>query len=655
VQEKIVVQVALLCFAMLAGGGTPAAPTADDRAAYDAAAAKAGKSAVAHVQLALWCEAHGSPAERIKHLDMALSLEPSNALARGLLGLITYQGKWAKPEQVKNDLDDDPKIQVLLREYLERRVRTPQKNADAQLRLAAWCLENGLKDEAMAHYHVVTGLDPSRDIAWLRLGYKKHHNQWIKPDDLTAQKLEADRQKRADTQWKSRLEKLRDALESSVATRRLKAEKEVYQITDPRAVPMIWQAFASGSEPIQLAAVALFSQIEGPAASFCLAMMAVVKPSPEVRQQAAHALKYRDPRDLIGRLIALIHKPYKYEVKPATTPGAPGLLFVDGERFDLQRFYLFPEFDARLIPRQDINLSLHNVPGGPPLDPRQLNGMIKEAHLMRFLAAPQNAAAVALGLDATRQRIDALERGLTDDVRLVEEANAQINETNSRLLPILASLTGQQMGIDQVAWQKWWSEQLGYVYDDRYSNSKASISETVDAPEINLPLPIINVNATVVHHSCFAAGTLVNTLGGPRKIESIAVGDRVLSQQTTAGALSFQPVLATHLTGPAETFQIALGSETIVATGIHRFWKAGKGWTMARDLKAGDRLRMLDGVATIDSIEPGATQMVYNLTVAENRDFLVGSAGLLVHDYGFVLPVSEPFDRLTNTVPIASK
>ena len=76
---------------------------------------------------------------------------------------------------------------------------------------------------------------------------------------------------------------------------------------------------------------------------------------------------------------------------------------------------------------------------------------------------------------------------------------------------------------------------------------------------------------------------------------------------------------------------------------------------MARDLKAGDRLRMLGGLATIDSIEPGATQMVYNLNVAENRDFMVGSAGLLVHDYGFVLPVSEPFDRVTNAVSVASR
>ncbi len=644
----------LLCCALFADGSKPAESNASDRAAYETAAAKAGKNAAAQIQLALWCEAHSFPAERIKHLDMALSLDPASALARGLLGLVTFQGKWAKPEQVKKDLDDDPKLHALFREYLDRRVRTPQKNADAQLRLAAWCVENGLKDEAMAHYHVVNSLDPSRDIAWLRLGYKKHHNRWVKPDDLAAQKLEADRQKRADTQWKSRLEKLRDALESSVATRRLKAEKEVYQITDPRAVPMIWHVLASGNEPIQLAAVALFSQIEGPAASFCLALMAVEKTSPVVREQAAHALKYRDPRDVIGRLIALIHKPYKYQVKPATTPGAPGLLFVDGERFDLQRFYRFPEFDTRLIPTLDITLHACEPPG-MEAGSRAVSEMVKDGNAMRLIAAAQNTSTIALALEATQERIDSLERGIVDDVRLIEETNAQINETNDRLIPILASLTGQNFGVDQAVWQKWWSEQLGYVYDNRYSDSKTSLSDIVEAPQINLPLPIINVNEVVVRHSCFAAGTLVHTLSGPQKIESIAVGDRVLSQHTASGVLSFQPVLATHLTGPAATFRIALAGETIVATGIHRFWTAGKGWTMARDLKAGDRLRMLGGVATIDSIEPGPTQMVFNLNVAENRDFMVGSAGLLVHDYGFVLPVSEPFDRLTNAAPIASK
>ena len=112
---------------------------------------------------------------------------------------MAFEGKWAKPDQVEKEIHADPKFETLYRQYLDRRVRTPQKNVDAQLRLAAWCLENGLEDEAMAHYHVVTRLDPSRDIAWVKLGFKKHRDRWSKPDDLAAQKLEAERQKQADT------------------------------------------------------------------------------------------------------------------------------------------------------------------------------------------------------------------------------------------------------------------------------------------------------------------------------------------------------------------------------------------------------------------------------------------------------------------------
>ena len=47
--------------------------------------------------------------------------------------------------------------------------------------------------------------------------------------------------------------------------------------------------------------------------------------------------------------------------------------------------------------------------------------------------------------------------------------------------------------------------------------------------------------------------------------------------------------------------------------------------------------------------------MVYNLSVASNHDFMVGKAGPLVHDYSFVLPVSEPFDRSIDLAPASDR
>ncbi len=636
----------LLCCAILADGGKPADLSAGDRSAYETAAAKAGKDASAHVQLALWCEAHGLSSERIKHLSIAAALDPSNVLARGLLGLMAFHGKWAQADQVEKEARDDPKFQALFREYLDRRVRSPQKNVDAQLRLASWCLENGLKDEAMAHYHVVTALDPSRDIAWLRLGYKKHHDRWSKPDDLAAQKLEADRQKRADAHWKTRLEKLREAMESPVESRRLKAEHDPYEITDPRAVPMIFRLFGNTSERMQLVAVELLAQVEGSTASFDMLAIALQTPSSTVLKRASQALSRRDPRDPIGWLVALVRKPFKYELKPGDGPGSNAVLMVNGERFDIRRLYRMPGVKVDFISQGDMWWARVADVIPTPIPPYAGNNpLLQQRSDYMTLQLTESLIASTLMNEAII-RSNAVKQTVDNDIQLLEGMNAQIDQANGRILPLLEDLTGQKFGDDPRAWQTWWADQLGLVYDDRYADNqnKPVLTDFVGLPEVVRP-----------HHACFRAGTMVQTLSGPRKIESIAVGDRVVAQNTKTGALSLRAVLGTYINGPAETLKMAIDGETIYATGIHRFWKAGIGWTMARDLKAGDHVRKIGGIATIQSIEPGATEKVFNLTVAENRDFLVGSAGLLVHDYSFVPPVPEPFDRLTNAASIASK
>ena len=65
--------------------------------------------------------------------------------------------------------------------------RTADK-ADAQLKLAAWCEQKGLKAQALTHYEQVIQLDPTRDTAWKHLGFKKQGNRWVKPDQAAAAK-----------------------------------------------------------------------------------------------------------------------------------------------------------------------------------------------------------------------------------------------------------------------------------------------------------------------------------------------------------------------------------------------------------------------------------------------------------------------------------
>ena len=87
------------------------------------------------------------------------------------------------------------------------------------------------------------------------------------------------RQKQADKRWKPRLEKLRNDLSSKDAAKRAIAEQTLAEVTDPRAVPMIWATFVPRSERLQIAAVQMLGQIDGPSSSNGLAALAVFSPA----------------------------------------------------------------------------------------------------------------------------------------------------------------------------------------------------------------------------------------------------------------------------------------------------------------------------------------------------------------------------------------
>jgi len=259
------------------------------------------------------------------------------------------------------------------------------------------------------------------------------------------------------------------------------------------------------------------------------------------------------------------------------------------------------------------------------------------------MVAIQRDQQIALRILDQAQYEQAARQTLQQDIQNIEVMNAGIRELNDRVLPLARASTGQDFGSDSEAWMKWWTNELGYAYQSP-TTTKPTYTDVL---EFQYQPP--------VHSACFSAGTPVHTISGPQAIETLQVGDRVLSQNTTTGALTFQPVVAIHHNQPTPTMKLCLGGETIVATGIHRFWKAGKGWTMARDLKPGDIVRTVGGTARVESVEPEKVQPVYNLDVAENRDFFVGKNGCLVYDFSIVQPVAAPFDHAPDLAALEPK
>jgi len=697
---------ALLYAGLLAASPADAAgPTPEVAKAYDEARARSGRTPADQVKLALWCEAHGLTAERLNHLARAVLADPANATARGLMGLVAYDGRFQRPEAVAEKVGADASLAGTLAEYDDHRMKAAY-TADAQWQLALWCQGRGLADQARAHLIAVTRLDPTRDGAWKRLGYRKHDGRWVTDASLAAEKAEAEAQKQADRRWKPFLEKHRAAL--LAREKRAEAEAALAEVTDPRAAASVARVFGAGRPGDHEWAVRLLGQIDGAAASRSLAALAVSSPSAEARRSAVETLRGRDTREFLASVIALLRKRVKYDVRPVGGPGSPGVLFVEGERFNVRRSYappampVIPTFAGEPVTYDAYGLPVISRYLGPSVDTRQVSheatrvgpapasavAWVNHRGLRtdRFAVGPKETTTTT---QTTRTPIDhwvqipvgqlmaqyetaalVARQQQIDDIRAIDDHNTAVDRLNERATQVLRGVTGADRGEDPQSWTSWWVDQLGYAYKSPQSQPVPTFDQNIPlaymppgvvpqaANQVGQSTTTTSVSTAFtaggVTHNCFKAGTPVRTLAGHRPIETIRVGDQVLTQDLRTGSLGYQPVLAVFHNRPGATLRIELDGESIVATTIHRFWKAGQGWVMARDLKTGDPLRTLGGTARVRAVEKDQVQPVFNLQVAEGGNFFVGSAGTLAHDNSIVEPVTTPFDATPTIATLAA-
>ncbi len=140
---------------------------------------------------------------------------------------------------------------------------------------------------------------------------------------------------------------------------------------------------------------------------------------------------------------------------------------------------------------------------------------------------------------------------------------------------------------------------------------------------------------------CFPAGTPVMTRNGPVPIERIKVGDEVLSRNRDTGKLEYKRVAALarpHLSKVLE-IHIAAEANALHPTPEHPFFVRRAGgsqadWVRAAEMQIGDSVLTSSGLWTevlaISLVDK--EQIVYNFEVAENHDYFVGAAELLVHN-----------------------
>ncbi len=616
--------VALVCAGLL-GWADGNAPIAAVAAEYQQIKATSGHTADDQVRLALWCEAHGLTAERMRHLALAVLADPTHATARGLSGLVAREGRWVAPDAIAQTVQADAITAARLAEYDQKRSKTPY-TADAQWGLGIWADKHDLKDQAKAHFTAVTRLDPGREVAWNRLGYKKYGGRWETEAQVSAARAEAEAQKQADRVWRPILERSKTMLNQP--SHRDQAQVTLLGVTDPRALHSVGAVFGHGTAADQAIAVQLLGQIQGGPATLALAQLAVHGHSPLVRRDALESLAARDPRDCVESLVQQIQTPWKYEVRPVAGPGSVGVLFVKGERFNVRRLY--------------------SPPSGPPLPDGAGTGTTWRSNrpVEADVSTPRKLENYLNAQIAVSNALLAA-RTLQEHVREVEAANAKIHSANERVLTVLTRITGLDLGENRPAWARWDTERLGFAYQ----SSTADKPTFTEMPDLAYQSPVV---IPTPHAACFGVGTPVRTISGTKPIDQVQPGDLVLVQNTASGTLSYQPVLTAFHNPPSVTYRIKLADDEIVATGIHRFWQAGKGWIMARDLRVGDVLRVIGGVAAVEAVAPERVQPVFNLEVAEGRSFFVGRVGALVHDNSLVEATPNPFDAPPAVASVAT-
>ncbi len=545
------------------------------------------------------------PAEKVETPEPPTA--PASWREAGLRGLIYDQGRWVSPDEVVERDRADARLGQLRSEYETRRANA-RRTVEGQRALAVWCDHVGLEAEARAHFLAVVRLDPDDIDAHKRLGQRRRNGRWMTEAEIAAEDAEADAQAKADRSWGPRLAAWRGKLADP--ERRPEAIRALADVKEPRAVPSVRKVFGEGEGWEQSWAVQLLGRIDAPESSLALAELAVFGADEKVRQSAVKKLRPRDPRPFVGLLINWLHEPIRYE---ALSMGSAGLLRVEGTTAIVERFY-------SASPRRGATPGLAVGRNRP--DP----------------GVNRSEAARKAVLD--RQR---------DDSRAIDRANYAIELTNLRVEKTLQAVTGVDHGKSPGPWAEWWTGELGYSYQSPPPpEPKPVVQETVSVAYVSPPAPLAAPTyQTYSHHNCFGKGTPVLTRAGSRPIEDLKVGDQVLCQDTSSGELAFRPILTVYHNKPTATLRVEFPGETIVATPIHRFWKVGQGWAMARDLRPGDRVRTLGGQAEVLAITKEAVQPVFNLEVAESHSFFVGRGRALVHDNGLVAPTRSPFDAET--------
>jgi hypothetical protein len=553
-----------------------------------------GDQAAGAVREALQREIYGLKAEREELLSSATQQAPRHAPAWWHQGYV-QDGKqgWTNHASFLATANRAERLAA----YEKQRDRASD-TIEGQLELADWCAKHRLLGQERAHLTRVIDLAPEHPVARARLGFVQQGGVWISGQEIARQQSQVAARQAALREWLPKLREVRLGLEHRSPQRRSHAVAKLTDMRDAAAVPAIEEVFAGAADEVQIAGLGALENISDPTASLAIAHAAALGSSQNVRNEAVEALSKRDLDSFVPQLLASLSSPIVSRFMATTLPtGRIGYRHVFAREGQEQVNIVALDTEFRRIPL--------------------IGGNRRETTSRAFAQAG----------DMARQREEQL-----------AAQNRQIAAMNERLMWVLQNATGEQLPAAPEAWWQWWNDR-NEVFIAGTKPQTVSYQVERIAVQDNVPdLSSGSVAQSVTPPSpprrsdCLAAGTPVWTIKGPQAIETIRVGDLVLSQHPDTGELTYKPVLRTTLRPPGELICIEAGGELYQTSGGHLFWVAGEGWVKSRDLVSGQVLHSVNGPVHITSVSSGIEAQTYNLIVADFATYFVGQQRVLSHD-----------------------
>lgn len=582
-------------------------------ASTNAAEETAGKAnADRLVKEALQAEIDGNLAQRRVLLSLAVDAAPENAPARWQSGQVFVDGEWVSADAAQDEAARDP------RRIQYRALREAAGDGLAgQAQLARWCDEQKLAEEAAFHWSNVLAREPNHPEALRATDTCWYAGQRMSRDEAKAAKLRARNAKETAKRYKPIVKRWVRMLDAGDINSRDAALDEIRAVRDLDAIPAVealtlntklsTNAQFERSLEIGLAFVAALAQQLDQRATDSLLRHAAVAPIASVRGAAVAALKRRSPHGYIPGLLSLLTMPFESTFR-TTTDNEGGVHYWHS---------LYRE-------GRDVNLSIETRNSLVQHDFDEATAIVDQGNVVGVAKESDQTIAVRKARTAQRSLTKYANIAAATEGQ-VAQINHQATTTNGRVTALLYHLTGQNLGNDPKAWWKWWDE-----YNEYYTGGERPTEERryVDNEYAYYRMP----DYAPMPHSCFAAGTLVWTRTGLEPIETLEIGDYVLAQDVNTGELRYKAVLGRTIRKARPTLLIACGSETIQATLGHPMWVSGKGWKMAKEVQPGDFLHGVKGPVLVDRIDAGVPIDVFNLVVADDHNYFISDAGLLVHD-----------------------